>query len=75
MLLYGLVSGVWHECHEARNLDCVGNSALVLFAKLVALSRTDSEFRGHKLSENFRVLVVQMLYIVLAKVTNHLNVM
>jgi hypothetical protein len=70
-LLYGLVASVRHECHEACQFDRMCDRALVLVAKLVAAGGSNAEFRRHKLAEHSRVLIVQVIDVVLAKIAIH----
>ena len=56
--LHGLVAGVGHQRHVARDLDGVGHAALVLVGQLVALGGFYLEFGGDELTQERDVLVV-----------------
>jgi hypothetical protein len=69
-----LVSGIWHQSHEAGEFDGVGNHPLMLGAKDIASGGTDFKLSGHVGTQKLGVLVVNVTYIVFTKFTVHNDV-
>ncbi|OGN11636.1 MAG: hypothetical protein A3C71_00800 [Candidatus Yanofskybacteria bacterium RIFCSPHIGHO2_02_FULL_43_15c] len=67
-----MVSGVWHERHEAGVFDGLSNLALVLGTEAVALTREDFKLARHKFAEKFNFFVIDRIRFFLANITDHI---
>ena len=68
LFLYALRCYVWNESHETRSLYCISQLSLVLCCNTCSLSCHQSSVRVQELLQDFSILVVNMLDIVLREV-------
>lgn len=73
LLLTCLGARVWHQCHEAGELDGTCEHALVLSAKFRVIGWLYFKLTRDKLAEYVRLLVIDMVDFVLTGNARHIK--
>jgi len=66
LLFNGLSFGIWHEGHITRELDGIGDHALMLLAQARASRGRNLKLPRDKLSEYIRFFIIDVIYFFLA---------
>jgi len=66
-----LVASERHQCHMTGEFDGICHHALVFSTELVASRTADLELGGHELTQELRVLIINVVKIFLTDIALH----